>query len=160
MSEQPFLPLSADVWIQVKDGDDTVRSIFDRHYSRQHYKDGRSPLQFVGPGYKMVMMTPCAKAIFVWRKFIDDCIDKRTGKRQAGINCAVFRNEGAGLSSELIIAAEFKAWARWPRERLYTYVDTKKIRKKRDSGRCFRKAGWNPCGFTKNGLMILEKLPP
>lgn len=69
MPEQPFLIESA-TWIQVKDGNDTARSIFDRHYGRYHYADGRKPLLFVGPGQKMVLLTSDAKALFVWRKFI------------------------------------------------------------------------------------------
>ena len=98
MSEQPYL-IAQGTWIEVKDGDDTVRSIFDRHYSRQRYKDKRTPLLFMGPGYKRVLITPDARAIFGWKKFKDDCIDKRTGFRQQGVNCAVFRNEGGGGSS-------------------------------------------------------------
>jgi hypothetical protein len=91
--------------------------------------------------------------LFVWRKFIDDAVPK-----QEGVNCAVFRNEGAGLSSRLIMAADDLAWYRWPGERLYTYVDPKRTRHKRDPGRCFIRAGWRPCGWTKGGLRILECL--
>lgn len=149
MSEQPML-LATDVWVEVKDGDDTVRSIFDRHYSRQRYRDGRSPRLFVGPGKKMVLMTPDARAIFVWRKFKSD-------DGQQGVNCAVFRNEGGGRSSELILAAERLAWSRWPGERLYTCVDGRKVRS-RNPGYCFLSAGWHRCGITKhNRLVILEK---
>jgi hypothetical protein len=100
----------------------------------------------------MMLLTPDALAMFAWRKFIDHCIPK-----QDGVNCAVFRNEGAGLSSDLIRAAEVIAWERWPGERLYTYVDPKRTRHKRDPGRCFLKAGWRHAGWTKGGLRILEK---
>jgi len=82
---------------------------------------------------------------------------------RGGVNCAVFRNERPDLhrSSELILAAEPHAWAKWPGERrLYTYVDPDRTRRKRDPGRCFRKACWTPCGRTKGGLVILEKLLP
>jgi hypothetical protein len=30
------------------------------------------------------------------------------------VNCAVFRNEGPVLSSDLILEAEELAWGRWP----------------------------------------------
>lgn len=155
--EQPRL-LTDQIWVEVKDGDDTVRSIFDRHYSRQRYKDGRKPLLFCGSGFKRVLMTPDARAIFVWRKFKDDCVDERTGQQQQGVNCAVFRNEGNAKSSWLILEAEKIAERDFPGERLYTYVDAKKIRPKRDPGRCFIRAGWHRCGTTKSGLLVLEKV--
>lgn len=63
MSVQPFL--IGEGWIEVRDGDDSVRAIFDRHYSRQNYADGRKPKLFVGPGEKMVLMTADAGAICV-----------------------------------------------------------------------------------------------
>lgn len=142
--------LISKIWVESKDGDDTARSIFDGHYSRRKYRDGRKPLLFVGPGEKMVLVTPDALALFVWRKFISD-------DGQQGINCAVFRNEGQTLSSYLIRAAEALAWERWPGERLYTYVDPRKTRHKRDPGRCFLRAGWTHFGWSKRGLRILEK---
>jgi hypothetical protein len=145
-------------WVELKDGDPTVRAIFDRHYSRTHYRDGRRPVLFVGPGFKRVMMTPCARAIWVWRRFIDACIDQRTGQPQRGVNCAVFRNEGAGRSSDLILAAERIAWRDWPGDRLYTYVDPSEVASA-NPGYCFICAGWKRCGYTKSGLVVFEKLP-
>lgn len=135
-------------WLEVKDGNDTAREIFGSHYSRRKYADGRNPLLFVGPGEKMVLVSPEADALFVWRKFIsmDD---------QTGVNCAVFRNEGARRSSELITEADDLAWQRWPGERLYTYVNPQKVRHKRDPGRCFLRAGWSHVGWSKGGLRIL-----
>lgn len=144
MSEQPFLIPSA-VWIPVKDGNPTAMSIFLRHYTaRQH----RKTYQFVGTGEKMVLLTPDARALFVWRKFIDD-------SGQTGVNCAVFRNEGESRSSMLIRSATDYAWARWPGERLYTYVDSRRV-KSPNAGYCFIAAGWRACGRTKGGLRILE----
>ena len=79
---------------------------------------------------------------------------------QAGYNCSIFRNESERLSSEIILEAERKAWVRWPGVRLFTYVDSKKVRPKRDPGRCFRCAGWRECGRSINrGLVRLEKNP-
>jgi hypothetical protein len=144
--------------VEVKDGDDTAREIFDGHYSRRKYRDGRSPLLFVGPGRKIVLVTHDATALFIWRKFIDNCIDVRTGERQNGVNCSVFRREGGLQASDLILAAEVFARRDFPGERLYTYVDANKTRRKRDPGRCFVRAGWRRCGRTKGGLIILEKL--
>lgn len=136
--------------MHVRDGDPTVRTIFNRHYSRRHYKDGRQPKLFVGPGEKMVLRTVDATAICVWRKFIDDA-----QPQQHGVNCAVFRNEGPHLASLLLAGAMIEAWSRWPGERLYTYVDSRKIRST-NPGYCFLKAGWVREGHTKGGLRILS----
>ena len=149
MGVQPFL--IGEGWIEVRDGDDTARAIFDRHYSRRRYADGRKPLLIVGPGGKMVLLTPCVRALFIWRKYKSD-------DGQRGVNCAVFRNEGAGLSSDLIRSAMSKAWKRWPRQRFFTYVDPRKVQSP-NPGYCFKCAGWKVCGVTKKRqLLILEYL--
>lgn len=100
----------------------------------------------------MVLLTPCAKALFVWRKFID-------ASGQTGVNCAIFRNEGAGLSSFLIMEADRLADIRWPMERHYTYVSKSKVQSS-NPGFCFTKSGWQKCGITKTRkLLIFERLP-
>lgn len=151
---QPFLDIfPSATWVEVKDGDPSGLDLFSRHYSRYVYADGRQPKLFVGPGYKMVLLTPCARALFAWKKF-------KSADGQQGVNCAIFRNEGAGLASDLILAAEEMAWVRWPGERLYTYVNPRKV-KGNPPGNCFLRAGWRPCGITKRrSLLILEKLAP
>jgi hypothetical protein len=74
-----------------------------------------------------------------------------------------FRNEGAGLSSELIreaIAATRMVWGDPPELGMVTFVDPRKVRKKRDFGRCYRKAGFKEVGKTKDlGLIALQLLP-
>ena len=137
-------------WHQTVDGDTDAKKIFDRHYSKYHYKDGRDPKLFVGPGEKLVLVTENYDALFVWRKFKDD-------SGQKGINCSVFRNESPYLSSGLILWAEEYAWSRWPGERLYTYIAPTKI-KSVNPGYCYLKAGWSKCGWTKvNKLLIMER---
>lgn len=139
------------VWLEIKDGHGIARKLFDRHYSRYFYKDGRKPKLFVGPGEKMVLMTSDQSALFVWRKFV-------SGDGQEGINCAIFRNEGPLLSSSLILEAETMAHKRWGNERLYTYINPKKI-KSENPGYCFKIAGWKVCGVTKvHKLIIMEKI--
>lgn len=148
---QPFL-FAPSTWIEVKDGNATGRALFHRHYSYKPYRDGRDPALYCGPGEKLVLLTPDARALFVWRKF-------NSADGQRGVNCAVFRNEGSGLASELITAAEEIAWKRWPGERLFTYVNPRKVRS-RNPGYCFIRAGWRKCGATKaRKLLIFEKLP-
>jgi len=146
----PILPFENKTWVQVKDGNLTAWALFQRHYSKYHYADGRKPKRFVGPGERIVLITQDGKALFVWRKFIN-------ASGQMGINCAVFRNESDILSSLLIMEAEQIAWERWPGERLYTYVNPRKISSD-NPGYCFKCAGWNECGTTKaRKLLILEK---
>lgn len=135
-------------WLPIVDGDARARALYHRHYSYKRYADGRNPRLFVGPGEKMVLLTLDCNALFVWRKFKDD-------SGQTGVNCAVFRNEGAHQSSGLIRSAMELAWQRWPSERLYTYVHPGKIRST-NPGYCFKRAGWQACGHTKSGLVILE----
>lgn len=138
-------------WMECRDGDPAARAIFSRHYSRRSFKNERRPKLFVGPGFKRVLITAAGDAIWVWRKFLSD-------DGQVGVNCAVFRNEGTVRSSELIREADAVAWTVWPAERLYTYVNPKKIRST-NPGACFIAAGWRRCGVTKGGLVILEKKP-
>ena len=149
MSTQPYL--FGDTWIPIKDGDPSAMAIFKRHYTA---RQRRKIEQFIGPGEKEAYISPDALALFAWRKFISDA-------GETGINCCVFRNEGTALgkSSDLIRAACELAWARWPRERLYTYVDPSKVKHKRDPGRCFIKAGFRKCGATKEGKLIFERFP-
>lgn len=146
-------------WVQVRDADPSARRLFDRHYSRRRYQDGRQPKKFIGPGSYVALVLPDVSALFVWRKFIDDA-DDGSGQPQQGINCAVFRNESAFRSSDLIRQAEPWAQRRWPdAQRFYTYVNAEQVRHKRDPGRCFLRAGWRYAGQTKGGLLILEKEP-
>ncbi|HEX8184350.1 MAG TPA: hypothetical protein VF747_06355 [Blastocatellia bacterium] len=152
MATQQYLKLKEGYWYEAKDADYRARELFDRHYSRRRYKDGRKPLKFVGPGEYRVLLTAACDALFVWRKFISD-------DGQQGINCAVFRNEGQILSSTLILEACELAWEKWPNQRLYTYVNPRKIRST-NPGYYFLKAGFVKCGVSKRSkLVILERYP-
>jgi hypothetical protein len=146
----------ADWWL-TKDGDRDCLALYEKHYSAYRYADGRVRDRFAGPGQKIVLRTKVADAFFVWRKFIDQCIDHRTGERQAGINCAAFRNESTARSSDLIRQADAIADAVWPDCRHYTYVNAKAVAS-RNPGYCFLAAGWKRCGMTKSGLLILERV--
>lgn len=160
MTVQPFL--LGEGWMAMRDGDASCRAIFDRHYSRYVYADGRKPKLFVGPGEKLVLMRADGSGLFVWRKFIS-----RDG--QMGVNCSIFRNEGGGLASGLILEAEAFADARWsdPLERFFTYVGPRGVRPTLVKGPrglvypvwgyCFLQAGWTWCGVTSKGLLIYEK---
>lgn len=152
MREQPFL-FGDTPWLEVRDGNVTVASIYDRHYSRNPASRGDS--RVAGPGRKMVLLTPCARATFVWRIFKS----KDPLAAPGDINCAIFRNEGAGLASELIRVAMQLAWDKWGPQRLYTYVNPRRV-KSPNPGYCFKQAGWRVCGVTKTRkLLVLEVMP-
>ena len=70
MTLLPFPDLEETLWVQIRDGDPEARALFDRHYSRRHYKDGRKPKKFIGPGEYICLVTASYDALFVWRKFI------------------------------------------------------------------------------------------
>ncbi len=148
-------------WYEVTKFDPRVVGLYERHYSA---RAGvaivvRRQRGILSPGESMTLLTPDSRALFAWRKGIDDCIPP-----QIGVNCAVFRNEGNILSSTLIKEACGLAWQRWPGERLYTYVNYKKIISAHP-GYCFLMAGWDyqrgksKLILTKGGLYILEILP-
>ena len=140
------------LWYLTKDGDASCLALYERHYSRQQYADGRRQKVFAGPGEKIVLRTGDADAMFVWRKFIDD-------SGQTGVNCAVFRNEAPHRyqSSLLVRQADAIADHVWPGERHYTYVDPKGVRST-NPGFCFVAAGWRRCGMTASGKLILERI--
>lgn len=119
------------VWMVTRDADPDGRRLADNHYSRKTI----GATHFCGPGEKLVLITPDKKALFVWRK------NKYRQDGQKGVECAIFRNEGAGLSSELIKEAVRLARKKWPSERLFTYVCPSAV-KSTQPGFCFRQAGW------------------
>jgi hypothetical protein len=140
------------LWWVTRDGDLDCLAMYERHYSANTKRDMSKPRRlFVGPGTKLVLRTERADAVFVWRKFIDD-------SGQEGINCAVFRNESPHLSSALIRQADAIADCLWPHRRHYTYVRREAVASA-NPGFCFLRAGWQRCGVTKGGLLILERNP-
>jgi hypothetical protein len=76
--------------------------------------------------------------------------------------CSCFRNESPMLSSLLIrqaVAATRSFWPEVPDLGMVTFVDPTKVRRKRDWGRCYRKAGFVPVGRTKGDLVALQMTP-
>jgi hypothetical protein len=145
-------------------------SAFGPHYSR------RSPgsRTFTGVGREIVLVTECGRAVWA-------CVHQRTptargtgaSRGRTGNPDArprfvwrnmLFRNLGAGLSSELIRAATKATYAAWierysalPDERLRTEVDTRRIRST-NPGCCYLKAGWARDRMVAGKLYLLA--PP
>jgi len=153
-----LLPLAT--WVPVLDGDAVAVTMYERHYSAARglaRRRARGTTLFLGPGQKLVLMTPCRRALFAWRR------ERYRRDGQIGVECAIFRNEGAGLSSELISSADLIADRRWPGVRHFTFVDPAETARRRSRGgapgQCFIHAGWRQCGETASrGLKILERL--
>jgi hypothetical protein len=127
----------------------------DRHYNRQHI----GVPQFVPPGRCLVLLTPDADALWVTSWPFAEYVKHAWAGAWV---CSMFRNESAHLSSDLIreaVAITRDYWPDVPPLGIVTFVDTTKTRRKRDPGRCYRRAGWNPCGTTKGGLVALQQLP-
>jgi hypothetical protein len=142
-------------WHLSNRADPQAAALADRHYNRQHIG---SP-QFVPPGRCVVLVTEGADAFWVTSYPFAEYV--RHAWAGAWM-CSAFRNEGPILSSILI--REALAVTRWvygdaPTLGMVTFVDTRKTRHKRDPGRCFRRAGFVPCGYTKGGLFALQCLP-
>lgn len=135
----------------IGDGHPVGMALFRRHYSCTNHN--RKIKQFVGPGEKLVLLTPDWRALFAWRK------ERFRFDGQEGVNCTVFRNEGSPIvASDLIREADRIAWDRWPGERHFTFVDASRVAS-RNPGYCFLMAGYRKCGVTKTGLLIFERFP-
>lgn len=151
----PISDKAEPLWYLTKDGDKSCLELYERHYSCNHYADGRERKQCAGPGYIIFLRTADADAMFIWRKYIDDTVPK-----QEGVECACFRNEAPHRyqSSELIKQADAIADHCWPDQRHYTKVDPEAVGSA-NPGYCFLMAGWRRCGYTQGGLLILERKP-
>lgn len=124
------------------------------HYSR------RTPgsKTFTGVGQEIVLVSDCGRAVWA-------CVRQRTpsargtgsSRGRAGVSDAkpryiwrnmLFRNLGAGLSSDLVRSATARTYEEWakrygemPVERLRTEIGIKGVRST-NPGCCYLKAGW------------------
>lgn len=127
----------------------------DAHYNRQ--KPGTP--QFVPPGRCIVLLAENADALWVSSWPFAEFVKHAWAGAWV---CTMFRNESSVLSSTLIteaVAITRGIWGKPPSLGMVTFVDRTKVRKKRDWGRCYRRAGFEPCGFTKGGLVALSLNP-
>lgn len=144
------------MWWRSHRFDAEVVPLADRHYNRQ--KVG-SP-QFAPPGRCLVLKTQPLDAFWITSWPFAEYV--RHAWAGAWV-CSAFRNEGTTLSSTLIrdaVAATLAEYGAAPELGMVTFVDTEKTRKKRDPGRCYRKAGFRMVGHTQGGLVALQLLPP
>lgn len=140
-------------WILSDRADPLSRSIADRHYNRQ--KPGAP--QFVPPGRCLVLRTSGAVWVTSW-PFAEYVKHQWAG---AWVN-SCFRRESGPVASLLIreaVACTRWFWPEVPELGMITFIDRKKVKHKRDPGRCYRRAGFKVVGETKGGLLALQLLP-
>ena len=141
-------------WRESHRADPRSVKIADRHYNRQ--KVG-SP-QFVPPGRCFVLRH---EDDALWTTSWPYAEYVKHAWAGAWMN-SLFRNESDRLSSTLIreaIAHTLAYWPQPPELGMVTFVDDRKTRRKRDPGRCYRKAGFRHVGFTRGGLWAFQLLP-
>lgn len=134
-------------WRESWRADPAGRAVINNHYTRQNPESA----QFVPPGRCVVLVIHESdqREVALWITSWPFGEYVKHAWPGAWI-CSAFRNQRPDLhlSSSLIIEAI--AGTRWywepPAEGMITFVDPAKIRRKRDPGRCFRKAGFHVAG--------------
>lgn len=150
------------IWHQSYRADPKARDVADRHYNRQ--KPG-SP-QFVPPGRCCVFYAETDSGRAVW---VTSFPFAKYVKHQWGGAwiCSAFRNEGAGIASEMIrqaVAATRSALGEPPSLGMVTFIDPRKVRPTKRHGKdtwglTYEKAGFHYAGKTKGGLLAFQLLP-
>jgi hypothetical protein len=146
---------SAMQWHLSNRADKAALPLVDRHYSRQKV----GAYQFMPTGSCIVFLTGCGCA--VWGTSFPLAQYTKHDWAGAWVN-SLFRNEGVGLSSSLIIeavAATRAFYGEPPSKGMVTFVDPNKVKPKRVPGWCYRQAGFRHAGFTKGGLWVWQMLP-
>lgn len=141
-------------WRESWRADPEGRDVADRHYNRQ--KVGAA--QFVPPGRCLVFMAD-GPALWVTSWPFAEYVQHAWAG--AWVNSTFRREGGDMLASDLIraaVAATRAVWPEVPELGMVSFVDTEKVRHKRDPGRCYRKAGFHHVGWTKGGLMAWQLL--
>jgi hypothetical protein len=127
-----------------------MRQLADRHYSR------RTPgaRQFTYAARKLILRDTAGEVLWAWLWPQPEL--RMDG--QEGYNCAIFRNESARRSSEIILEAEQHAIRYWGLRRMFTYVGRpgRDIRST-NPGFCYLQAGWHKHGYSRHGLRLLVK---
>lgn len=134
--------------------DPEARVIADRHYNRQ--KVGAD--QFVPPGRCLVLLADEALWVTSWPL----AAYVQHAWAGAWVNSCFRREGGDRLASDMIREAVAITRWRWPAVPplgMVTFVDPSKVRSKRDPGRCYRRAGFEPVGTTQGGLLAFQMRP-
>lgn len=150
------------IWEKSNRFDRRAREIADRHYNRQ--KPGTP--QFVPPGRCCVLYAENERGRAFWVTSYP--FPEYVCHAWAGAwVCSAFRNEGAGIASEMIrdaVAATRAHFGEPPELGMITFIDAKKVKPTKVHGRdtwgyTYIKAGFKPVGKTKGGLLAFQLLP-
>jgi hypothetical protein len=155
MPDPALDPLTESWWVPSFRADPRGALIADRHYNRQAIG---SP-QFVPPG-RCVVFRHADDALWVSSWPIAEYVKHEWAG--AWVN-STFRHESDRRASEIIreaIAHTLDVWPDPPPLGMVTMIDPKKVRHKRDPGRCYLRAGFHHAGWTKGGLRVLQMDPP
>lgn len=150
------------IWEMSYKADPRARDVADRHYNRQ--KPGTP--QFVPPGRALVLYTETKTGRAFWITSYPYAEYVRHAWAGAWV-CSAFRNEGAGVASEMIreaVAATRSYFGEPPALGMVTFIDRKKVKPTMEHGvktwgRTYRLAGFREVGETKGGLLTLQLLP-
>ena len=125
------------IWTVSHKADKNGCKLADGHYSRRHV----GAPQFMPPGETLVLVAEDLAVFGWWRPHPASGLRSMNGLD--GWTCSIFRNVGAGLSSDLILQAERVLADRSTcgPDGLLSYVWDKKIQSK-NPGYCFKCAGW------------------
>lgn len=146
------------IWSLSHRADPKSREIADRHYNRQ--KIGAP--QFVPPGRCLVLHAESTTGRALWVTSWPFAEYVRHAWPGAWV-CSAFRNEGAGIASEMIadaVAATRAYFGDPPSRGMVTFIDRSKVRPTVVRGRpvwgwTWKKVGFRDAGETKGGLMAL-----
>ena len=128
-------------WHVVSRRDPRALALADRHYSRQTI----GGVELFPPGRRLCMLT--ADGLALW-----GAVENLDPAGAIRWRVTIFRNEGPALSSILVREATERTYSYWRAHygavpgRLTTEVDPDRVRRKRDPGRCFLRAGWDVIG--------------
>jgi hypothetical protein len=150
------------IWQKVKRTDQRARELADRHYNRQSVG---SP-HFTPPGRTLVLYAENENGKAFWVTSFPFAEYVKHEWAGAWI-CSAFRNEGAGIASEMILDAVSATRAHFgepPPLGMVTFIDTKKVTPILRHGRehwgyTYELAGFRHVGYTKGGLMAFQMLP-
>lgn len=144
------------LWYLSHRADPRALPLADRHYNRQ--KPGTP--QFVPPGRCLVLLTADAGALWVTSWPLPEFVKHRWPG--AWVNSLFRRETCPALASDLIrdaVAATRAHYRAIPPLGMVSFVDPDEVRRKRDPGRCYLRAGFERDGVTEGGLLAF-RMPP
>ena len=150
------------IWEVSGRADPRARVLADRHYSRKH----PGTPQFAPPGRCCVFYAKTETGRAFWVTSFPYAEYVQHDWPGAWL-CAAFRNEGAGIASEMIIdavAATRAYFGEPPELGMITFINTRKVKPtfvhgKPSWGRTYTLAGFKEVGKTKGGLLVFQLLP-